>query len=105
MTSPGIVAKYLSEGRDTVSRERSLRVATLMGGLRSLGFPLEVGIGNDAHTFDTAPAACELIGILCVFNVSLADQCPALIASCAGVATFHADRERLLAAAAGTCGA
>jgi hypothetical protein len=32
VTSQVTVAKYLSEGRDTVSRERSLRVATLMGG-------------------------------------------------------------------------
>ena len=31
MTSPGTVAKYLSEGRDTVSRERSLRVAKTDG--------------------------------------------------------------------------
>src|SRR5713226_2908974 len=31
-TSQGTVAKYLSEGRDIVSRERSLRVATLIGG-------------------------------------------------------------------------
>ena len=32
MASQVTVAKYLSENRDTVSRERSLRVATLMGG-------------------------------------------------------------------------
>ena len=38
MTSRGTVAKFLSEGR---------------GGLRSLGFPLEVRIGNDAPTFNT----------------------------------------------------
>ena len=32
VTSQVTVAKYLSEGRDTVSSERSLRVATLTGG-------------------------------------------------------------------------
>ena len=32
MTSQGTVAKYLSQGRDTVARERRLRDATLMGG-------------------------------------------------------------------------
>ena len=42
MTSRGTVAKYLSEGR---------------GGLRPLGFPLEVWIGNDAPTFNTAHLA------------------------------------------------
>ena len=45
VTSQGTVAKYLSEGRDTVSREKSLRVATLMGGETT--FPwLPVGGGD-----------------------------------------------------------
>lgn len=34
MASQVTVAKYLNEGRDTVSRERSLEVATLMDGRR-----------------------------------------------------------------------
>ena len=62
--SQGTVAKYLSEGRDTVSRERSLRVATLMGGgLRFLGFPLEVRIGDDGSTFNTVHLA-DLVFLL-----------------------------------------
>jgi len=42
VTSRRTVAKYLSEGR---------------GRLRFLGFPLEVRIGNDAPTFNTAHLA------------------------------------------------
>ena len=36
----------------SVSREQP-EGCTLMGGLRSLGFPLEVRIGNDTATFHT----------------------------------------------------
>ena len=71
VTSQGTVAKYLSEGRDTVSRERSLRVTTLMrGGLRSLGFPLKVGIGNDAPTFHAA----HLAGLVFLLRDAIGDQ-------------------------------
>ena len=71
MTSQGTVAKYLSEGRDTVARERSLRGATLMrGGLRSLGFPLEVRIGHDAPTFHTA----HLAGLVFLLRDAIGDQ-------------------------------
>jgi len=72
VTSRGTVAKYLSEGRDTVSRERSLRVTTLIGGggLRSLGFPLKVRIGNDAPTFNTA----HLAGLVFLLRDAVGDQ-------------------------------
>lgn len=71
MQSRGTVAKYLSEGRGTVSRERSLRVATLIGGgLRFLGFPLEVWIGNDAPTFNTAHPA----GLAILLRDAVGDQ-------------------------------
>ena len=72
MTSPGTVAKCLSEGWNTVSRERSLRVATLMGGggLRSLGFPGEARIGNDAPTFDTA----HLASLVFLLRDAIGDQ-------------------------------
>ena len=55
MTSLGIVANHLSDGRVTVSRETSERVDKPMDeGLGSRGFPLEVWIGNDTPTFNTA---------------------------------------------------
>ena len=54
MPSQGTVAKYLNEGRDAVSHERSLRLARLRKeGLCSLGFLLEAWIRNDATTFNT----------------------------------------------------
>ena len=82
MTSQGTVAKYLSEGRDTVSRERSLRVTTLMrGGLRSLGFPLKVGIGNDAPTFHAA----HLAGLVFLLRDAVGDQ----TSMCTGAGRTH----------------
>ena len=72
MISQGTVAKYLSDGRDTVSRERSLRGSNIDGrrGLRSLGFPLEVRIGNDAPTFNTA----HLAGLVFLLRDAIGDQ-------------------------------
>jgi len=55
MPSRGTVAKYLSEGR---------------GRLRFLGFPLEVRIGNDAPTFNTAHHAC----LVFLFRDGIGDQ-------------------------------
>ena len=82
MTSQGTVAKYLSEGRDTVSRERNLKVAKLMGGgLRSLGFPLEVRIGNDATTFDTA----HLTGLVFLLRYAIGIQATV----CTGAGRAH----------------
>ena len=54
MTSQGTVAKYLSEG----------------SGLRSLGFPLEVRIGNDAPTFNAA----HLAGLVFLLRDAIGDQ-------------------------------
>ena len=85
MTSQGTVAKYLSEGRDTVSRERSLSDATLMGGgLRALGFPLEVGIGNDAPTLHTA----HLAGFVFLLRDAIGDQ----TSMCTGARRTHWER-------------
>jgi len=54
VTSQGTVAKYLSEG----------------SGLRSLGFPLEVRIGNDAPTFNTA----HLAGLVFLLRDAIGDH-------------------------------
>ena len=86
MTSRGTVAKYLSEERDTVSRESSLRDATLMGGggLRSLGFPLKVGIGNDTPTFHTTHFA----GLMFLLRDAIGDQ----TSVCTGAGRTHWER-------------
>ena len=70
MPSRGTVAKYLSEGR---------------GRLRFLGFPLEVRIGNDAPTFNTA----HLPGLVFLFRDGVGDQATV----CAGAR--WADWERM----------
>jgi hypothetical protein len=57
MTRQVTVAKYLSACRDTVSCVRSLMVVKTGERLRSLGFPLKVGVGNDAPTFNTTDLA------------------------------------------------
>jgi len=56
------VAKYLSTCRDTVSCSRSLPDSKTGGRERlfPLGFPLEVGVGNDAPTFN----ATDLAGLV-----------------------------------------
>ena len=63
VTSRGTVAKYLSEGGDTVSRERSLRATTLMGGgdyvpLTS-SWRCGSGITPPHSTQRTLPALCS----------------------------------------------
>src|SRR2546427_9665005 len=64
VTSQVTVAKYLSETRDTVSRERSLRVATLMDGRRGyvpLASNWKCGSGTTPphSTQRTLPALCS----------------------------------------------
>ena len=84
VTNQRTVAKYLSEGRDTVARERGLRVTTLMGGrLRSHGFPLEVGIENDAPTFNTA----HLVGLVFLLRDAIGDQ----TSMCTGAGQAHCE--------------
>jgi hypothetical protein len=72
VTSPGTVAKYLREGWDTVSRERSLKRVRLKGrrGLCSRGVPLEVWVGHDAPTFNTA----HLTGLVFLLRDAIGDQ-------------------------------
>ena len=71
MTSLGIVANHLSDGRVTVSRETSERVDKPMDeGLGSRGFPLEVWIGNDTPTFNTA----HLAGVVFFFRDAVGDH-------------------------------
>ena len=65
MTSQGTVAKYLSEG----------------SGLRSLGFPLKVRIGNDAPTFNTA----HLAGLVFLLRDAIGDQATV----CTGAGRAH----------------
>ena len=63
-TSPGAVAKYLSGGRDVVPQEMNVQAAILIGKrLRSLGFPLEIRIGNNISTFNTT----HLAGLVFIF--------------------------------------
>lgn len=57
MTSQVTVAKYLSTCRGTVSCARGLMAVKTGERLRSLGFPLKVGVGNDAPTFNTTDLA------------------------------------------------
>ena len=55
VTSQSTVAKYLSEGREAVSCESSRGTQHVWEErLSSLGFPLRVGVENDAPTFHTA---------------------------------------------------
>ena len=61
MTSRGTVAKYLSSPRESEGDEE---------GLRFLGFPLEVRIGNDAPTFNTA----HLAGLVFLLRDAIGDQ-------------------------------
>ena len=82
MTSRETVAKYPSEDRDTVSRERSLRGRNCWEkGLCSLGFPLEVRIGNDAPTFNTA----HLAGLVFLLRDAIGDQATV----CTGAGRAH----------------
>lgn len=71
MTSQVTVAKYLNEGSEIVSCERSMKVTKIDGkGLRSLGFLLEVRIGNDAPTFNTV----HLAGLVFLLRDAVGDQ-------------------------------
>jgi hypothetical protein len=70
MTSQVTVAKYLSACRDTVSYARSLIVAKTGERLRSLGFPLAMGVGNDAPTFNTT----DLAGLVFFLRNGIGDQ-------------------------------
>ncbi len=65
VTRKGTVAKYLNDGRVTVSREKRERVQNRWEeGLRSVKFSLEVRIGNDVPTFNTA----HLTGVVFFFR-------------------------------------
>ena len=58
MTRWATVAKYLSRWGGTVSCVRNMMATLPVGvGLRSLGFPLDVSIENDAFTFNTVHLA------------------------------------------------
>ena len=82
VTRKGTVAKYLSEGRVTVSREKRERVQNPMGGgRRSVKFSLEVRIGNDAPTFNTA----HLTGVVFLFRDAVGDH--AMV--CTGAGRAH----------------
>jgi hypothetical protein len=72
VTSHRTVAKYLNEDREIVSCARSQRGShELMGGrLRSFGFPLEMRIGHDGPTFNTA----HLAGPLLLLRDTVGDQ-------------------------------
>lgn len=71
MASQGTAAKYLSEGRVTVSCEKSERVQNRWEeGLRSVGFPLEGRIGDDVPTFNTA----HFTGVVFFFRDTVGDQ-------------------------------
>lgn len=69
---PRTVAKYLSDGRDLVARERGLKVATLVvrRGLCAFVVPLEVWIRNDAPTFNTS----DFAGFVFRFRDGVGDQ-------------------------------
>jgi hypothetical protein len=56
------------------------------GGLCSLGFPLEVGIGNNARTFNTA----HLAGLVFLLRDAIGDQATV----CTGAGRAHWERLR-----------
>ena len=65
------VAKYLSEGSDPYRASRP-RGTTARRGLHSLGFPLEmeIGIGNNASTLNTA----DLAALVFLFRDTIRNQ-------------------------------
>jgi hypothetical protein len=65
VTRKGTVAKHLSEGRETVSANSASEGTNRWEeGLRSVGFPLEVWIGNQVPTFNAA----HLAGVVFLFR-------------------------------------
>ena len=68
----GAVAKYLSDGRGTITRTSSLRITTLDGGrgLCSLAVPLEMWVGNDAPALNTT----HLAGLVFLLRDAIGNQ-------------------------------